>query len=242
MEHKDRRVLITGGSGFIGTNLVELSKAQGCELLNFDKKPPQNLAHSGLWREIDLMDRAQLENAVREFDPDYIFHLAARTDLDGKTVEDYAENFSGTQNLVDAVSALGRLKRIVFASTRLIFRIGYQPKNDTDYCPTTPYGESKILVEKLLRKSTRIPCSWTMVRPTSIWGPWFGIPYKTFFLPSPRAITSIRARPGFASRSALSATPSFNCSGLAWRRMRACMAAHSTWRTTIRLMCAKWPI
>ena len=180
-ELKDCKVLITGGSGFIGTNLLELFKAQGCELLSIDKKPPRNPPHSSLWRNVDIMDRVSLEREVRNFDPDYVFHLAARTDLDGTTVEDYADNFTGTQNVIDAISTLRKVKRIVFASSRLVCRIGYQPRNDTDYCPTTAYGESKILMERLLRSSTQISCSWTMVRPTSIWGPWFDTPYKTFF-------------------------------------------------------------
>ncbi len=204
---KSFRVLITGGSGFIGTNLVEAYKTQGCRVLSIDKRPPRNPAHSGLWLQVDIMDRARLESAVRDFDPDYIFHLAARTDLDGATVEDYAENFTGTENLIEAASALQKLRRIIFASTRLVCRIGYQPKSDTDYCPTTPYGESKIRMEIMLRQSARIPCSWAMVRPTSIWGPWFDVPYKTFFTTIARGYyfhpgtTRVRKSFGFAGNT-----------------------------------------
>ena len=42
------------------------------------------------------------------------------------------------------------------------------------------YGESKVIGEKLMRKS-EISCDWVIVRPTSIWGPWFEHSYKTFF-------------------------------------------------------------
>ena len=42
------------------------------------------------------------------------------------------------------------------------------------------YGESKVIGEKLLRES-RLLCDWVIVRPTSIWGPWFEYSYKTFF-------------------------------------------------------------
>ena len=70
---------------------------------------------------------------------------------------------------------------MVFASSALVCRAGYRPTGETDYCPTTPYGESKVEMEILVRESTLIPCPWAMVRPTSIWGPRFGVPYKNFF-------------------------------------------------------------
>ena len=65
----------------------------------------------------------------------------------------------------------------------MVCRIGYEPKDDNDYCPSTPYGESKVMGEKIVRAAAnKIPCPWLIVRPTSIWGPWFDVPYKTFFL------------------------------------------------------------
>jgi nucleoside-diphosphate-sugar epimerase len=98
-------------------------------------------------------------------------------------LSDYSANTIGVQNLIAAIEGLKSLQRIVFASSRLVCRIGYQPSSDQDYCPTTPYGESKVVGEQIVRDAAhRIPCSWVIVRPTSIWGPWFDVPYKTFFL------------------------------------------------------------
>lgn len=109
--------------------------------------------------------------------------MGARTDLDGLSISDYSANTVGVQNIIAAITGLKSLRRIIFASSRLVCRIGYQPDNEFDYCPSTPYGESKVLGEKIVREnSTQIPCPWLIVRPTSIWGPWFDIPYKTFFL------------------------------------------------------------
>lgn len=64
----------------------------------------------------------------------------------------------------------------------MVCKIAYQPKDEFDYYPTTKYGESKVLGEKIVRASKDIPCPWILVRPTSIWGPWFDVPYKNFFL------------------------------------------------------------
>jgi nucleoside-diphosphate-sugar epimerase len=61
----------------------------------------------------------------------------------------------------------------------LVCRNGYTPVSDTDYCPNTLYGTSKVEGERLVRSNTSLP--WVIVRPTSIWGPWFGEPYRSFF-------------------------------------------------------------
>lgn len=177
------RVVVTGGSGFIGTNLVEHLQSGGEDVLNLDIAAPRNHVHQNLWRKVDLLDGAAVESAVRDFQPEMLFHLGARTDLRGQSVSDYAVNTVGTENVIRAISGLNGLRRAVFASSRLVCRIGYQPKNENDYCATTAYGQSKIEGELIVRRlSDLIPSSWYIVRPTSIWGPWFGAPYRDFFL------------------------------------------------------------
>lgn len=177
------RIIITGGSGFIGSNLIDHFVGRRDEVINFDISSPRNTAHNAYWRSGDLLDGEGLRSLVRDFAPEVIFHMAARTDLEGRSVGDYAANTVGVKNLISAVEGLSSLRRIVFASSRLVCRIGYEPKDDFDYCPTTPYGESKVIGEKLVRNAfSCLPCPALIVRPTSIWGPWFDVPYKTFFL------------------------------------------------------------
>lgn len=177
------RILVTGGSGFIGTNLVEYFTERGDEVANVDIAAPRNRAHHSLWRAGDLLDGEGLRSLIRAFAPEVIFHMAARTDLDGHSVEDYAANTVGVENLIAAVENATSLRRLIFASSRLVCRIGYAPSNEFDYCPTTPYGESKVIGERLVHEALhRLPCPTMIVRPTSIWGSWFDVPYKTFFL------------------------------------------------------------
>ena len=173
-------ILVTGGSGFIGTNLVELLRRHGHQVSNLDIKAPAADSSSVRWHPVDLRDREGMIAAVVSIAPEVVVHLAARTDLDGAGVSDYAANTDGVQNLIDAASRAS-VRRVLFASSRLVCRIGYQPTSPLDFKPTTPYGESKVIGEKLVRAAARTSFDWAIVRPTSIWGPWFHVPYRNFF-------------------------------------------------------------
>ncbi len=163
--------------------MVELFVKSGDAVLNIDILPPRNLEQFPYWSNVDILDVETLKSTISDFSPDIIYHLAARTDLDGESLDEYQANIRGVLNIIQSVSGLKNLRRIIFASSRLVFKLGHNPINDFDYCPTTAYGESKVLGEKLIFKYRNlIPCSWVIVRPTSIWGPWFDVPYKSFFL------------------------------------------------------------
>lgn len=174
------RVLITGGSGFIGTNLIEFYMSSGCVTRSLDKLEPRNPEHRELWRQVDLTDRAEMIDAVGEFAPTHLLHFGARTDLAGESVSDYDANTTGTENVIAAANASESVERVVLTSSMLVCKFGYLPADEFDLCPSTPYGESKAIGEQLVRdRPPRAP--WTIVRPTSIWGPWFGPPYRDFF-------------------------------------------------------------
>ena len=48
------KILVTGGSGFIGTNLMEYYLSKGVEALNFSTDPPKNPEHKSYWRKVDI--------------------------------------------------------------------------------------------------------------------------------------------------------------------------------------------
>jgi len=175
------RLLITGGSGFIGTNAVEYFSRRGYSVLNLDIKPPVNPMHRALWRQCDIRNKAEIGREVCAFAPDYVLHLAARTDLAERSdLCGYSANIEGVENMLAAIESAGSVRRAIFASSRMVCRIGYRPTSDTDYCPPNLYGESKVIGERMVR-AAGLGCDWTLVRPTSIWGPWFDVPYKIFF-------------------------------------------------------------
>lgn len=175
------RIIITGGSGFVGTNLVAYCVSRGDEVLNIDIHEPRDNNYRGNWRCLDILDRSGLQEIIGNFRPQFVYHLGARTDLGGATDSDYEANTRGLHNLIDVLEPLSGLERVIFASSRLVCHIGYQPRDEFDYCPTTAYGQSKVAGEKIVRALCRGRYSWVIVRLTSIWGPWFMEPYRNFF-------------------------------------------------------------
>lgn len=157
--------------------------SKGVEICNFSITGPKNPEHERYWRQVNLLDRERLRKEILAFSPTHIAHLAARTGFDEtKDISHYALNFKGVANLIDVTKDLPNLKRVIFTSSMLVCKIGYYPKDENDYCPTTLYGKSKVVGEKVVRDAKDIPFSWVIVRPIGIWGPWFGTPYKEFFL------------------------------------------------------------
>ena len=177
-----RRVLVTGGSGFIGTNLVSALLRDACVVLNVDIAPPKDSRHRSTWHQTDILEPDALRHVFASFRPELVMHLAAKTVLEERTTLDsYAANIQGVQNVIDAIQAAGSVERTFFASSRLVCRLGYVPKADDDYQPSTLYGLSKVRGEQLVRTAPHSLGSWTILRPTGIWGPWFGAPYRDFF-------------------------------------------------------------
>lgn len=171
---------MTGGSGFLGTNLVEFYEQEPGAVLNVDVAAPRNPALTKSWKRVDILDAAGLNDVVRSFAPTLVVHLAARTDLDGRTIGDYAVNTRGVENLIAAVAAAPSVERVIFASSRLVCRIGHLPAQDDEYSATTAYGASKAAGEEIVRRAA-LDSPWVIVRPTSIWGPWFDVPYRDLF-------------------------------------------------------------
>jgi GlcNAc-P-P-Und epimerase len=176
------KILVTGGSGFIGTNLIDYYLADGQEVLNIDIKPPRNNDQTSLWKKADIRDLKNFKLLVTEFQPDFVLHMAARADLTGESLQDYSSNTDGVGNIIRVCNEISSVKKVIFASTQLVCKGGYIPKNADDYCPPNLYGQSKMIGEKLVKDASRkLNYQWVIIRPTSIWGPWFGPTYRGFF-------------------------------------------------------------
>lgn len=164
------RLLVTGGSGFIGSHLLERLSARGAQLANLDVRPPPHVVGNVPWYHCDIKDASEVHRVFGEFRPTHVVHLAANTDLAGETLVDYQDNVAGTRIVIEAAKAAGSVERLITTSTQYVVTPGRRPASPTDFAAYSAYGMSKVETERLTRE-TAAPMVWTIIRPTNIWGP-----------------------------------------------------------------------
>jgi UDP-glucose 4-epimerase len=157
------KVLVTGGAGYIGSVTVEMLLDAGHEVIVFDNFERGHRAavdaRAGLITG-DLRDQTAIENAMRQTTPEAVMHFAAYA-LVGESMacpeKYFTNNVKGGINLAEAMLKTG-VKRIVFSSTCATY--GQPDKmpitENTSQQPTNPYGESKLMLEKILEWLNRV--------------------------------------------------------------------------------------
>jgi nucleoside-diphosphate-sugar epimerase len=168
------KVLITGGSGFIGTNLIDLLQIErDIVILSIDIKPPLKTDHKKFWVQCDLLNIVEIENIIKDFLPDACIHLAAETEVkESEELEkDYPVNTNGSIVLFQLLKKYS-VKRSIIVSTQYVCGPSKDlPKKPDDFWPHTFYGKSKVVLEKNTREILN-PGTFIIVRPTYVWGPY----------------------------------------------------------------------
>ena len=155
---EEKEVFVTGGAGFIGSNLCRKLLEQGAKVTAFDNlysgklKFIEDLMDKGLnFVQADIRDPAALEKATKN--SEIIFHLAAQTSVPfsmEKPEEDCEINVVGTLNVLEAARKAGA--RLVFSSSCAVYGNPERPTPETH--PKNPiafYGLSKLLGENCCR-------------------------------------------------------------------------------------------
>ena len=178
------RALVTGGAGFIGSNLVDALLARGEEVSVVDNLSSGRrsnldgaLAAGATLHEVDIRDAAAVNEVVGSERPETIFHLAAQIDV-RKSVADPAHdarvNVEGTVNVLSAAQAHG-VPRVVNTSTGgAIYGEGRQLPAPEDHpvAPEAPYGLSKFCAEQYCEIFTRLHgLSTVSLRYGNVYGP-----------------------------------------------------------------------
>lgn len=186
MTFENSKVVITGGAGFIGINLANSLSETGAEVIVIDlpSKDFSGLSDGITICKGDIMDQEFLNVTLR--DANYVFHLAAKTDLSGTTIDSYKVNFDGTENVIEAIRENKKICKFIFFSTQLVVGIFNETRFINQYEPyrtKTLYGESKIIGEKIVKdKCSQHEIPYIIFRPTSVFGPYGKEPYREFFL------------------------------------------------------------
>jgi nucleoside-diphosphate-sugar epimerase len=176
--NKKQTVLITGAAGMIGQNLSKRLIEEGFEVACIDRiQMPDSI--EPWWQGIvDVVDRDKLLEVCNELNPDFVIHLAAECGVTAPpTLAEYYTNTQGVENVCEAARATPSIKRVIFTSSQTVCKVGYQPKDDQDYCPESIYGESKVLGEQIVRRLDGGGKPWVIVRPTTVWGAGIDLSY-----------------------------------------------------------------
>lgn len=166
------RVIVTGGSGFIGSHLVEHLSARGHEVINIDIKAPDGPPTPGTdWHNCSIMNIDGLQRVFRDVQPTHVVHLAALASMEAHSPEEFNVNTQGTGNVLAAVQSVASVERLIITSTQHVRKPGSGlASSDTDFCPYMQYGASKVVTEQLTRQA-KLDSAWTIIRPTAVWGP-----------------------------------------------------------------------
>jgi dTDP-glucose 4,6-dehydratase len=178
-----KNIIVTGGLGFIGSNLIrKLCLRSNFNVINIDKityasdqSTLMDLKKNYIHLKVDICDKRKLSNILEKYKPKYIFHLAAETHVD-KSIDSPANfistNIVGTFNLLNSslkywknltAKHKSKFKFIHISTDEVYGDLGYSIKKfdeNFQYRPNSPYSASKASSDHFVRawfKTYRLP-------------------------------------------------------------------------------------
>lgn len=146
----NKKILITGGLGFIFSHVTEYFVQKGWQVVVIDKKStgshPEIINDSFTFYHLDVC-HSEVFDIIRQEAPDYVIHAAAISDVDDSTKKPYRaleKNIIGNINLFEACRTLPSLKKFIYVSTDEVYGECEEKKKEGDVLhPKNPYSASK---------------------------------------------------------------------------------------------------
>ena len=176
---KKEKILITGGSGFVGTNIIHKLPKDIYEIFSLDIEEPKINFKNVNYLNADIRS-SRLGGLIKNIDPKIILHLAAQSSVAISSKDpllDNDVNLNGSLNLYLNSTKYNVEQFISFSTGGAIYgeELGKKFKENDTTKPLSPYGISKLNFENYLNYFSTIKkfnCKTTILRPSNIYGPW----------------------------------------------------------------------
>jgi len=171
MVWRDKRVLVTGASGYIGRHLCQELTDRGCEVTALLRTP-----QAGPWRNAITVDLGRGDIDPRALEGvEVIFHLAGKAHVRARTDEEIREyetiHVDGTRALLSAAFEAKVRHFVLMSSLSVMGESGGEEWDESHTClPRTSYGTTKLEAERLVLKEYVLPCP-VVLRPALVYGP-----------------------------------------------------------------------
>jgi dTDP-glucose 4,6-dehydratase len=161
-------IIVTGGLGFIGSNLIKLLNKKNYYIINIDKvnyssnyqNIPDNIQNYKFYKE-DINNRTAIKNIINKYNPKVIYNLAAETHVD-RSIDDPKNfincNILGIYNLLEVVRNLKKKIKFIQVSTDEVYGDINNKKSSKEadpYNPSSPYAASKASGDLLIKSYIR---------------------------------------------------------------------------------------
>jgi len=168
--HKKMKIFVTGGSGFLGINLIRFLLKKDCQIVSYDLAPFDYLGKKQVSAILgDIRNKKFLEKSLQGCD--MVIHCAAALPLYSKK-DIFTTDVNGTRKVFQAAYK-NKIKRVIFISSTAVYGVpDHHPLYETDeLIGVGPYGEAKILAEKEAVKFRQKGMCIPIIRPKSFIGP-----------------------------------------------------------------------
>lgn len=174
MNKNNETVLVTGGGGFLGFEIIELLLSKNYNVISFSRQKYSSLEKLGIKQiQGDLTKYTDIKNALNGVDA--VIHTAGRVGMHGTFEQFYSANFLGTKNLVEAMKELN-INKLIYTSTPSVVFGKDDIINGDESLPypndhLTFYAHTKKLAEEYVLKSCNANFYALSLRPHLIFGP-----------------------------------------------------------------------
>ena len=169
-----KKVLVTGGGGFLGSAIVTLLVERKYHVRSFSRNPYPDLSSMGIEQiQGDICNKTAIEHALRGVD--LVFHTAAKAGIWGDYSDYYRTNVTGTQNVI-AGCKKHHISRLIYTSSPSVVFSGTDMEgvNESVPYPATYhayYPQTKAIAEQVVIKAAGQGLMTIILRPHLIWGP-----------------------------------------------------------------------